>query len=379
MSYGRGVAPSGGYNVGGGGSRWDSERFQRERDRMERTGGRFVEERDRAERTPGRKFEERDFIEEDYIRPSGGSPYGGGPGRGGGRAGGGDRESYRRGPDRLAPMPQRRERSADERFTSGRSQFDIGGHGTPFDVDGDYSGGRGPIREGRPVRSRPSPAYYHEENHEVTVKGPATMIPYRAAAGGGGNRSYMPMERRHESPSMGGGRESARPRPGMMRRQSSLDTFDRKPMTRYVDREIDISYRASSSPKSTPRMRRPPPARSPPRRYEREYEDIRIAEPDYYGDEDYRDYRERDIIINRGAPTAPFDQGFDGPPTEAERPFPRRGKTKMPSRLVERSAITALGYPFEQEGSMIIILKALSGDQIDEVVRVSEEIRKSEC
>ena len=32
-----------------------------------------------------------------------------------------------------------------------------------------------------------------------------------------------------------------------------------------------------------------------------------------------------------------------------EKEFPRRGKTKMPVRLVEKSVIIDLGYPFEEE------------------------------
>lgn len=134
----------------------------------------------------------------------------------------------------------------------------------------------------------------------------------------------------------------APPRPGMIRRQSSLDTFDRKP--RY--------------PREPPEVIKVPPPRrrrSPPR-YEREVEDIRIAEPDYYGDEEFRGYKEREIITEkrRRGPG-----GFEEKETfefEEEEPFPRRGKTRMPGRLVNTRAIIELGYPFEQEASNVAAL-----------------------
>jgi len=75
-----------------------------------------------------------------------------------------------------------------------------------------------------------------------------------------------------------------------------------------------------------------------------------------------------------------------------EEPFPRRGKTKMPRKLVNKMAIIELGYPFEEEvsqiilesnpslfnlqGETIIILKALGKEHIDEVIRISKEMNE---
>ena len=140
----------------------------------------------------------------------------------------------------------------------------------------------------------------------------------------------------------------APPRPGMLiRRQSSLDTFDRKPMQRYPREPPEI-------------IRMPPPRRrrSPPR-YERDFEEIRVAEPDYYGDEEFRGFKEREIITDRRRRGPPefeekFEEKFEERETreaEEEAPFPRKGKTKMPSRLVNKQAIIELGYPFEAEVS----------------------------
>lgn len=95
-------------------------------------------------------------------------------------------------------------------------------------------------------------------------------------------------------------------------------------------------------------MRRSP-SRQPPVRYERDYEEIRIAEPDYYGDDNYHNIRERDVSgsTDRYA-VSRYEENYQEPAV-VEKPFPRRGKTKMPSRMVDRAAITALGYPYDEE------------------------------
>ena len=138
----------------------------------------------------------------------------------------------------------------------------------------------------------------------------------------------------------------APPRPGLIRRQSSLDTFDRKPLPRYPREPPEII------PMPAPGRRR----RSPPR-YERDFEEIRIAEPDFYGDEDFRGYKEREVSTvrrRRGAAEPEFEEreSFE---VEEEQPFPRKGKTKMPGKLVNKRAIIELGYPFEEEVSNIIV------------------------
>jgi hypothetical protein len=114
---------------------------------------------------------------------------------------------------------------------------------------------------------------------------------------------------------------------------------------------------------------------------ERDYEEeIRIAEPEYYGDEGFRGYREREVeTFRRKNGGAEFEHRHK---EEAEavvaeqRPFPRRGKTKMPRRLVNKRAIIELGYPFEEEDETIIILKALGKEHIDEIVRMSREMKE---
>ena len=185
-------------------------------------------------------------------------------------------------------------------------------------------------------------------------------------------------------------------RPAFLRRQSSLDTFDRKPMTRFVQRE---EYGPPARYRERDEYReeiyrddaRPPPftpiplprtkALPPPRRYAerdyREYEEIKVAEPDFYGDEDYRGFpervREREIIRRRrrsrskeskashsvrGSVRSDSVSSSSASETETVRSeFPKKGKTRMPARLVSKRAIIDLGYPFEEEVCTAFLLQ----------------------
>ena len=173
-----------------------------------------------------------------------------------------------------------------------------------------------------------------------------------------------------------------------MRRQSSLDTFDRKPLTRFVEREEygpPARYREREeyheelyrddvrppvlTPIPLPRTRALPPPRRYAERDFREYEEIKVAEPDYYGDDDYRGVpervREREIIRRRrrsrskeskrshsvrGSVRSGSVSSSSSSEAETVRSeFPKKGKTRMPARLVSKRAIIDLGYPFEEE------------------------------
>ncbi|KAL2834474.1 hypothetical protein BDW59DRAFT_137927 [Aspergillus cavernicola] len=137
-------------------------------------------------------------------------------------------------------------------------------------------------------------------------------------------------ERRHA--------DSPAPRPRLLRRQSSLDTYDRVP-----SRKIDEYYRGYL-PKGAPS---PPPLRRRPLRRD-EYEAIRIPE---------RETRYREVV-------------------EEAKPYPRKGKTRMPRHLVQTRAIREYGYPYEDEGDLIIIQLALSKEQIDAIIERSREIKR---
>ncbi|KAL2872315.1 uncharacterized protein BJX67DRAFT_2785 [Aspergillus lucknowensis] len=140
-------------------------------------------------------------------------------------------------------------------------------------------------------------------------------------------------ERRHA--------ESPPPRPRLLRRQSSLDTYDRLP-----SRKIDEYYRGYL-PRAAPS---PPPQRRRPTRRE-EFESVRIPERESR-------YRER---------------------VEESKPYPRKGKTRMPRKLVQTRAIREFGYPYEEEGDLVIIQVALSKEQIDDVIERSREIKRHQA
>ena len=284
-----------GYGGGGGGERgvgferWDPERFHREREQVERSRGPPVVERER--------FEEHDRFESR-----------------GGRGGGG----------------QRRESVVDDIYFSGRP----GGREERFEERDVF------VKEDRygpPARWPRAPQrYYDDEVESADVPNRGQMVPFE------GRRISINAERGYGAP--------ARRPPGMpalLRRQSSLDTFDRKPMPRYGDR---LRGPPETIPIPIPRRRR-----SPPRFVERDYEeDIRIAEPDYYGDEEFRGYKEREISTVRrrkGETEVEYKEKEEilEVEEEPERPFPRKGKTRIPKRLVNKRAVIELGYPFEEE------------------------------
>lgn len=236
---------------GGGGGRWDAERFARER-----------QERHVDSRAPPVLERPR---EEERERER-------------------DRDRF----DRRVP-------SFEERFLSGDK------YGPPA---------RRPERE-------------YDDDHLVSGAGPPT-------AG-----SMVPYERRRREPATKG---PPPPRPGLLRRQSSLDTFDRKPTrSRFHDPDDESP---PPVPRAIPVPRR---QRTPPRYHDRDYEDVRVAEPEYYGDEEYRHIREEEITERRRRSSSASHRR----PVEEEKPFPRRGKTRMPKRMVHTRAVIELGYPFE--------------------------------
>lgn len=208
-------------------------------------------------------------------------------------------------------------------------------------------------------------------------------------------------------------RDASPPRPSFLRRQSSLDSYDRKPLHRFYEKEEypvparreDIyrqDYRAppyAEIPLPKTRRRRELP---PPREYDdRYYEDIKVAEPDYYGDEHYRPYpdriREREYVrrhddddrdgrndrhssparshstrtrsrstrarskkskssassastaTTRSSSASSSSSGG----TAIQEEYPKKGKTRIPARLVSKRAIIDIGYPFTEEVSQV--------------------------
>lgn len=142
-------------------------------------------------------------------------------------------------------------------------------------------------------------------------------------------------------------------RPILLRRQSSLNTFDRAPARReYEEHRMPVGV-----PIPLPRVRSP----SRTRRFE-EYEDIRYRD---YSPHDYRDVeimRERRGIRRRGraksdlrsvsarsSSTESFEEISRHGSPSPKREVGKKGRTRMPKRLVRKEAIDQLGYPYEEE------------------------------
>lgn len=185
-------------------------------------------------------------------------------------------------------------------------------------------------------------------------------------------------------------RESPPRRPGFLRRQSSLDTFDRRPSRLFREREEyppparreDVrrgsrdEYRAPPyTPIPLPKARGLPP----PRRFADQgfYDDIKVAEPDFYGDDDFRPYpervREKEYTRSRNRRAVSRGRSRDSRSTRTRSvrsssysssssrsssssggttvrsEYPKKGKTRIPAKLVSKRALIDLGYPFFEE------------------------------
>lgn len=174
-------------------------------------------------------------------------------------------------------------------------------------------------------------------------------------------------------------RDSSPRRPAFLRRQSSLDTYDRRPLRNIFDqreeypppaRREDIfrdEYRAPPyTPIPLPKARGLPP---PGRRDDRYY-DYR-PESEYYPEDEYRHMpervREREIIrerdrrdrsresrgtrthTHRSSSRSSSSSSSSGGGATVRSEYPKKGKTKIPVRLVSKRALIDLGYPYVEE------------------------------
>ncbi|KAI1809168.1 hypothetical protein GGS20DRAFT_573184 [Poronia punctata] len=270
---------------------------------------------------------------------------------------------------REAPRPRPRESSVDERYFERRAP-------RPWEDEN--------VRERRP---------YDEEPLRRRAS-PAPEVEKRIYLGKEREREY-----RDPSP--------VRRPPAFLRRQSSLDIFDRRPAQRLYDYHEEYGpparrsdYRADPyEPIPLPRSRALPP----PRTYaERDYDNIKISEPHRYGDDDFHEYpehvHEREIVRTRrrrdqsGSRASRSGRGRSrsssrsssssesgGTAVTAKSEYPKKGKTRVPIRLVSIRAILELQYPYIIEGSTIIIQKALGQKNIDDLLRLSDEYKKADA
>ncbi|ORY61429.1 uncharacterized protein BCR38DRAFT_411303 [Pseudomassariella vexata] len=284
-----------------------------------------------------------------------------------------DDQFYSRGPPRRA-----REPSVDSRYERRASR--------PY--DGDY------VRDER----------YYDDEPRYRRSPPPEME----------RKVVVDRTREYRSPS-----PLRRPAP-LLRRQSSLDTFDRRPAPKFLDREEAYGPPARRSdyrpepyqPIPLPRNRALPPPRIYAERDEREFDEIRISEPDRYGDDDFHAYperiREREVTRTRrrrdpsssrtsrsrahtrhgssvrsssksSVTTSTSSASSSvGTTVTVKSEYPKKGKTRIPGRLVSKRALIDLGYPFIEEGTIIVVQKALGQDNIDDLLKLSEDYKKAE-
>ncbi|KAI1111485.1 hypothetical protein F5Y14DRAFT_309289 [Nemania sp. NC0429] len=196
-------------------------------------------------------------------------------------------------------------------------------------------------------------------------------------------------------------------RPGLLRRQSSLDTFDRRPAQRLYDRD-----ERGSPPRRTeyrPKLYEPIPlprsrALPPPRMYvDTDYEEIKIAEPQRYGDDDFHAFpehiREREIVrtgrasrhrgrshrsSSHSSSTSSSSSSHTSRDTGAtaitvKSEYPKKGKTRIPIRLISIRAVVEFQYPYVIEGNTVIIQRALGQQNIDDLLKLSDEYKKADA
>ncbi|KAH8165145.1 hypothetical protein CIB48_g3109 [Xylaria polymorpha] len=168
--------------------------------------------------------------------------------------------------------------------------------------------------------------------------------------------------------------------PGLLRRQSSLDTFDRRPAQRLYDHD-------EYEPPARPRDYRPEPyepiplprsrALPPPRMYaEYDYEEIKVADPQPRQRRG-RSHRGSSRSTRSSSTSSSSDTGGTAITTKSE--YPKKGKTRIPVRLISIRAIVELQYPYIVEGNTVIIQKALGQQNIDDLLRLSDEYKKADA
>ncbi|ROT42553.1 hypothetical protein SODALDRAFT_319205 [Sodiomyces alkalinus F11] len=219
----------------------------------------------------------------------------------------------------------------------------------------------------------------------------------------------------------------------LLRRQSSLDTFDRRPPPLHFlekdhvreeygppARRDDFRHEREDYRRDREEFRAPPYVPIPlPRSRTREpppnrrhYDEIQVADPGHYGDEEFRTMpipmpmpmperlKEREVYrdsrrrrgrdrsresrttraysaSSRSSSTSTRSSSASGG-TMIRNEYPKKGKTRIPARLVSKRALIELGYPYTEEGNTVIVLKALGRENIDELLKLSEDYRKTE-
>ncbi|KAF2673201.1 hypothetical protein BT63DRAFT_451235 [Microthyrium microscopicum] len=169
-----------------------------------------------------------------------------------------------------------------------------------------------------------------------------------------------------------------KPRPQFLRRQSSLDTFDRgRVQPRYGDEyrmpaevPIPLPIRRHASP---PRGRYFEEFEERYRDSDDEYRDVRIRE-ERRGDHRSKSRMRSRSVMRRRGDSFSSEESFEE--VNKGSVIGRKGRTKMPKKLAHKSAIIELGYPFVEEGEFIMVQRALDKEHIDKIVETSKKYRE---
>jgi len=127
--------------------------------------------------------------------------------------------------------------------------------------------------------------------------------------------------------------------------------------------------------------------RSPPRRFHEEDDFEEITYDDRGGRgrerEEYREvevHREKSRVRRSRSVAAKSTRSSSISSFEEIQPsratWGKKGKTRLPKRLVKKQAVIDLGYPFEEEDDFIIVTRALEKEHIDEVIKTSENYKE---
>ena len=229
--------------------------------------------------------------------------------------------------------------------------------------------------QGRNERGDPRRSY----DDDINVRARSSQYDYepryereRDSAAGAGREPDrgMTMERERERDY----RSPSPRRPSFLRRQSSLDTFDRRPLHRFYEREEYGPPARRDDYRAPPYTDIPlPPSRGlPPPRQSRErihYEDLDDLPPEHI--------HEREVVRSRERRDRSRDRSRESRATKVSRSrtvrsssktskttsrsssssggttiiseYPKKGKTRVPARLVSKRALIDLGYPFIEE------------------------------
>ena len=155
------------------------------------------------------------------------------------------------------------------------------------------------------------------------------------------------------------------PRPQYVRRQSSLDTFDRRPLPRYGDHVYEEEYQPHQHA-PIPLRSREPNLYNPPRQFrEREYESVHYHHHDHSDSDSHskisvhqnRSKASRIVkakTVRSSSSSSSSSSGVTATTVKSHKKLGKRGKTRIPKRLAKKEVIIQFGYPYEEEVSFFL-------------------------